>query len=95
MEHEIIDFYEAISLKAQEGISWQFHLSHLRKFCLAITKFCIINSSAKLSRTICIYLAGPGEPITALADTDVEAELPDLQVPHHVLGLILTFLHHF
>ena len=40
------------------------------------------------------YLSGPGEPITRLADADVEAELPDPQVPHGVLGLILSSLNH-
>merc|ERR1719471_2091667 len=40
------------------------------------------------------HLSGPGEPITRLADADVEAELPDPQVPHGVLGLILSSLNH-
>ena len=41
------------------------------------------------------HLASPGEPITGLADTDVEAEFPDPQVPHRVLSLILATLDHF
>ena len=40
------------------------------------------------------HLSSPGEPITRLADADVEAELPDPQVPHGVLGLILSSLNH-
>merc|ERR1719462_750532 len=40
------------------------------------------------------HLSGPGEPITRLADADVEAELPDPQVPHGVLRLILSSLNH-
>merc|ERR1719341_3140020 len=40
------------------------------------------------------HLASPGEPITRLADTDVEAEFPDPQVPHGVLSLILATLDH-
>merc|ERR1719229_632012 len=40
------------------------------------------------------HLASPGKPITRLANTDVKAELPDSQVPHGVLSLILAALDH-
>ena len=40
------------------------------------------------------HLAGPGQPITRLANADVEAEFPDPQVPHGVLGLVLATLDH-
>merc|ERR1719462_842087 len=41
------------------------------------------------------HLASPGEPITRLANTDVEAEFSDPQVPHGVLSLVLATLDHF
>lgn len=34
------------------------------------------------------YLGGTGQPITRLSDADVQAQLPDVQVPHHILGLV-------
>ena len=40
------------------------------------------------------HLASPGEPITRLANTDVQAEFPDPQVPHGVLSLVLATLDH-
>ena len=40
------------------------------------------------------HLAGTGQPITRLSNTDVEAELPDSQVPHGVLSLVLATLDH-
>merc|ERR1719249_477411 len=41
------------------------------------------------------HLASPGEPITRLANTDVEAEFSDPQVPHGVLSLVLATFNHF
>ena len=35
------------------------------------------------------YLASPGQSVSRFSDTDVETQLPDLQVSHHILGLIL------
>lgn len=34
------------------------------------------------------YLGGTGQPIARLSDADVQAQLPDVQVPHHILGLV-------
>ena len=39
------------------------------------------------------YLAGPGQPITGLSDTDVEAKFADPKITHNILGLIS--LRHF
>jgi len=35
------------------------------------------------------HLGGAGQPVTALTDANVQAELVDLQAPHGVLGLVL------
>ena len=35
-----------------------------------------------------LYLAGPGQPITRLSDTNVEAQFADPQITHGILGLI-------
>ena len=40
-----------------------------------------------------VYLAGPGQPITGLSDTDVEAKFADPKITHNILGLIS--LRHF
>ena len=34
------------------------------------------------------HLAGPGESVTGLSNTDVQTEFPDLQIPHGVLGFV-------
>ena len=45
------------------------------------------------SRVHGLYLASPGQPITGLSDTDVEAQFADPQIAHNILGLIS--LRHF
>lgn len=42
-----------------------------------------------LSRQSLQYFGSPRQPISALADTDIQAELLDLQIPHPVLSLAL------
>lgn len=34
------------------------------------------------------YLSGTGQPISGLSDADVQAQLPDVQVTHHILRLV-------
>ena len=34
------------------------------------------------------HLAGAGQSVTGLSHADVQAQLPDLQLPHGVLGLV-------
>ena len=36
------------------------------------------------------HLAGPGESVTGLSNTDVQTEFPDLQIPHGVLALVAS-----
>ena len=41
----------------------------------------------KLSNLIFLYLAGPGQSVSRLPDTNVQTELTDLEIPHGVLCL--------
>ena len=38
------------------------------------------------------HLAGPGESVTGLSNTDVQTEFPDLQIPHGVLALVASHI---
>ena len=41
------------------------------------------------------HLASSGQSVSRFSNTDVETQLPDLQVPHHVLALVLVTTHLF
>ena len=43
-----------------------------------------------LARQLLQHLGGSGQPVTALADTNVQAEFTDLQVPHGVFKFYLS-----
>merc|ERR1719188_2035978 len=48
-----------------------------------------------LSRERLQHLASSGQSVSRFSNTDVETQLPDLQVPHHVLALVLVTTHLF
>lgn len=34
------------------------------------------------------HLSGTGQPISGLSDANVQAQLADVQIAHHILGLV-------
>lgn len=50
--------------------------------------FSSLTVDRSLTRKLLEHLGGTGEPVTRLADRDVEDQLLDLELPHGVLSLL-------
>lgn len=48
----------------------------------------LLTVDRSLTRKLLEHLGGTGEPVTRLADGDVEDQLLDLELPHGVLSLL-------
>lgn len=74
------------------GLAWRTRVSRdkpeERRRGFFSGSFLSLTVDGSLTRKLLEHLGGTGEPVTRLADGDVEDELLDLELPHGVLSLL-------